>query len=75
MGSESSMKIRNNYEPWRNDNESRETGKIISKELDLTGEIKITFHRPRQRQKNGSTMRKHLKLKHNTDFNNPKSRD
>jgi hypothetical protein len=73
------MKTRNNkYQEWKSDNGNSVTGntmKIKSEESILTGEIKITFHRPRPRQKNGSpvNLRKLLQLKHNTDFNNPKS--
>jgi hypothetical protein len=71
---------------WKSDNVSNETGNntlIISEELDRlrtgTAEIKITFRRPIQRQNNGSRIRVNLKKllqhKHNTDFNNPKTRD
>jgi hypothetical protein len=77
-----------NNEEWKNNNENLSDVKIISKESDplrtprtqtAIGEIKITFHRPRQGQRNGSpvNLRKLLQLKHNhtEDFNNPKTRD
>jgi hypothetical protein len=68
------MKIRSDKnEEWKNDSENSSDGKIISKGLDPTQtprtqtakkEIKITFHRPRQRQNNGSpiNLRKLLRL-------------
>jgi hypothetical protein len=68
------MKIRNDgNEEWKSDKVSNETGNNItikSEESDhkptttttAEAEIKITFHRPKQRQKNGSIMRKLLRL-------------
>jgi hypothetical protein len=85
------MKIRNSdYQDWKSDNANSETGNFMlikSEEPDPTqtsrthpAEIKITFRRPNQRQKNGSplpiNLRKLLNLKHNQeDFNNLKTRD
>jgi hypothetical protein len=61
------MKIKSDSEEWKSDNENNETGNIMKiKSEESKAEIKITFHRPRQRQKNGSpiNLRKFLKLKH-----------
>jgi hypothetical protein len=79
------MKIRNNEDQeWKSDNANNATGNNItikSEELKVdplhlwtprtqTAEIKITFHRPTQRQNNGLgsvNLRKLLKLKHHSN--------
>ena len=64
MGSESSMKIRNNEDQeWKSDNENNEIGNNTSptESKELEAEITITFHKPKP-----INLRKILKLKHQT---------